>query len=86
MAEKMTVAEEEKALLIALSHLEDLAEKKTRIYSRLLTEVSLAKAMEELSLRHEKRKEKWVALATGKVNKKQNEQGMSATNGQEEEK
>ena len=36
--------------------LEDLAEKKCKIYSRLLTEPTLAKAMEELSLRNETRK------------------------------
>ena len=85
MSGKVSV-EEEKGLLIMLSQMEDLAEKKARVYSRLLTEVSLAKTMEELSLRHEKRKEKWVALVTGKTTKKQNGQGMSAMNEQEGEK
>ena len=45
-----------------LIELEDLVEKKTKIYSRLLTDVALAKEMEALSLRHEKRKERIVKL------------------------
>ena len=85
MLEKVSI-DEEKTLLTVLSQMEDLAEKKARIYARLLTDVSLAKAMEELSLRHEKRKEKCVALVIGKVVKKQNGQGMSAMNGQEDKK
>lgn len=36
--------------------LEDLAEKKCKIYSRLLTEPTLAKQMEELASHHETRK------------------------------
>lgn len=39
-----------------------LAEKKARIYSRLLTETSLAKAMERLACRHEKQTKELGAL------------------------
>ena len=48
--------DQEKEALRRLYLREDLAEKKTRIYSRLLTEVSLAKDMEELANRHKERK------------------------------
>ena len=51
--------------LIALARLEELAEKKTKIHSRLLMDTALAKDMEALSLRHKKRKEKLRALAMG---------------------
>ncbi len=49
-----------------LVQLEDLAEKKAKIYSRLLMDTAIAKEMEELSLRHEKRKEELVKLFSGK--------------------
>ena len=39
-----------------LVQVEDLAEKKCKIYSRLLTEPTLAKQMEELASHHETRK------------------------------
>ena len=55
--------------------IEDLAEKKTKIYARLFIEPDLAKAMEELSLRHEKRKERITRLLYGKSKK---EGGMAA--------
>ena len=66
--------------------IEDLAEKKAKIYSRLLMDATLAKDMEELSLRHEKRKEALMLLLGEKPKKKKNGQGMSAMNGGEEEK
>ncbi len=74
----------EKETLKKLLKLEDLAEKKAKIYARLLTEPSLAKEMESLSLRHESRKEMLTELVFGKSKKKQNEGGMSALNGQKE--
>ncbi len=74
----------EKEALKKLLKLEDLAEKKAKIYARLLTELSLAKEMEALSLRHESRKELLTKLALGKTKKKQNEGGMSEMNGQKE--
>ncbi|MBE7077461.1 MAG: hypothetical protein E7377_02010 [Clostridiales bacterium] len=52
--------------LVALARLEELAEKKAKIHSRLLMDAALAKDMEALSFRHQKRKEKLMALATGK--------------------
>ena len=86
MLEKNSVAEEEKALLIALCQAEDLAEKKTKIYSRLLTDATLAKEMEELSFRHEQRKERLMALVNGKAVKKKNGQGRYEMNQTEDEK
>lgn len=72
--------------LLALADWEDILEKKTKIYSRLLTDPALAKMMEECSFRHEKRKEKWIAFISGKTDKKKNGQGMSKTNGEETDK
>ena len=69
---------EEKELLTALCQAEDLAEKKARIYSRLLTEVSLAQEMEELANRHADRKQILQSLITGE--NLQKEGGMSASN------
>lgn len=43
--------------LETLLALEDLAEKKTRIYSRLLMDAAIAERLEELANRHKKRKE-----------------------------
>ena len=72
--------------LLALADWEDILEKKTKIYSRLLTDPALAKMMEECSFRHEKRKEKLIAFVCGKTDKKKNGQGMSETNGEETDK
>ncbi len=79
------VNEEEKYLQEMLA-LEDLAEKKTKIYSRLLMDARLAGKMEELSARHAKRKEEIEGLLYGKPLSKSKKGGMSATNGGEEEK
>lgn len=75
--------EREKESLKTLMTVEDLVEKKAKIHSRLLMDAALAKDMEELSLRHEKRKETLSALALGKTPKKKNGQGMSETNGED---
>ena len=53
---------DKKGVLRALASLEDLAEKKTKIYARLLTEESIAKEMERLSTRHAERKSVLTAL------------------------
>ena len=74
--------EEEEKYLKELIALEDLAEKKARIYARLLVEPPLAKAMEELALRHEERKERIELLLYGKSKKKG---GMSALKGESKE-
>jgi len=50
--------------LTELAGAEDLAEKKTKIYARLLTDVALAAEMENLSSRHAKRKEALLCLTT----------------------
>lgn len=71
--------------LLALVDWEDILEKKSMIYSRLLTDPALAKEMESRAARHEKRKEGLLALALGKMPKKKNGQGMSETNEGEEE-
>ncbi len=59
-----------------LAELEDLAEKKAKIYSRLLTDASLSKEMEGLSMRHEKRKEELLALFGGKEVEKSSDKGV----------
>lgn len=81
----MESMEIEKRALKTLMTVEDLVEKKAKIHSRLLMDTALAKAMEELALRHEKRKETLEILILGKLPKKENGQGMSATNGEDEE-
>ena len=50
-----------------LLDLERLAERKARIYSRLLTDVRLAKELEEMSSRHESRKGTLEKMAQGVV-------------------
>lgn len=80
------LTEEEKNALRKLTAVEDLAEKKAMIHSRLLMDTALAKEMEDLAMRHEKRKERLCLLGLGKVPKKQNGQGMSAMNEEDEEK
>lgn len=74
----------ETELLQTLSSLEDLAEKKTKIYSRLLTEPSLAQEMESLSSRHKARRELLEKLAFGECPKKKNE-GDGVENTEEKE-
>lgn len=59
--------EKEKKSLEELLRIEDLAEKKAKIYSRLLTDVEKAKRMEELASRHEKRKNEISELLFGEV-------------------
>lgn len=74
--------EKENEYLKNLMEMEDLAEKKTKIYSRLLIEPSLAGEMEELSARHQERKESIERLLYGKNRK---DGGMSAMNAKENE-
>ncbi len=74
-----TSTEREKKALERLMSVEDLAEKKAKIYSRLLTDAALAQDMGTLAVRHEKRKETLQGLALGKIPKKKK-------NGEETEK
>ena len=53
--------------LKTLASLEDLAEKKIKIFSRLLTDANLAKKMEELARKHEKRKNELLSLCGEKT-------------------
>ena len=76
----------EQEMLFSLVEREDILEKKLKIYSRLLTDLALAMSMEEISFRHEKRKESLLALVVGKTPKKKNEQGRYATKEGEEGK
>jgi hypothetical protein len=75
MEEKEWMAQGEQEVLFALAAREDILGKKVKIYSRLLTDPALAKAMEGLALGHEKRKEDLLALALGKEPKKKNDGG-----------
>ena len=67
----------ETELIKTLAEIEDLAEKKTKIYARLLTEQTLAKEMESLSNRHAERKELLEKLALGKAKKDEKGQDVS---------
>lgn len=61
--------QKEKQALLRLSELEDLAEKKMKIYARLLTDAALAEDMETLALKHAERKTALKSLACGKDEK-----------------
>lgn len=76
----------ETELIKTLAEIEDLAEKKTKIYSRLLTEQALAKEMESLSARHTARRERLEKLAFGKAKKADKGQDVSKTNGENGQK
>lgn len=71
--------------LETMARMEELAEKKTRIYSRLLTDTDLAKAMETLSFRHEERRNRLLLLLGEKPSKSKNEAGRYETNGEDTE-
>ena len=78
--DKMERAQEEQTALLALAERENLLEKKSKIYARLLTDPALAKTMEELGFRREKRRESLLALALGKEPKKKIGQGRCEMN------
>ena len=63
--------EKEQNVLLSLLQMEDVAAKKAKIYSRLLTETSLAQEMEALAARHAERKKRLEKLATGKEPKEE---------------
>lgn len=71
---------EEKDFLRLLLDLEDLGAKKTKIYSRLLTDMALATEMEERAKRHDERKLAIEKLLYGKEQKRAKDKGMSASN------
>ena len=72
--EKQEALERDDKLLVSLISLEDLMEKKAKIYSRLLMDVALAKEMDELSACHQSRKVELERLLYGKP---KNEKGGS---------
>ena len=87
--QKTSESKKEECFLKQLSGVEDLAEKKTKIYSRLLTDAALAKDMESQSARHTKRRQALTLLISGELSKRdkeQNGQGMDETTDGEEEK
>lgn len=86
MEKETSVVEKEEELLKTLMSLEDLAEKKTKIYSRLLTDATLAKDMETFAARHGKRKETLEKLLYGETKKSKKQKGRYETNGGESEK
>ncbi len=82
------MVKEENEYLKTLIELEDLAEKKTKIYSRLLMEAGLAGEMESLSARHAKRKQEVSLLLYGEPQKRKSsgkQGGKSATKEEEYE-
>ena len=65
-----------------------MAEKKMKIYARLLTDAALAEDMEMLAARHANRKTLLQSLASEKdkkCEKRKNEAGMDEMNKQEED-
>ena len=80
--------EKESCVLKRLAGLEDLVEKKVKIYSRLLMDAALADDMETLASRHAKRKTTLECLAQGKTKqaeKRKKEAGKDSESEQGEE-
>ena len=65
--------DKERAALRCLAAAEDLAEKKARIFSRLLIDVGLAQEMEALATRHQQRKTALLALCGQKADEEEEE-------------
>jgi hypothetical protein len=65
MDEVQDWSERETRILRSLANAEDLAAKKAKIYSHLLTEQTLAEDMDALAIRHEERRDKLVSLSGG---------------------
>ncbi len=77
--------EKESCVLEHLAGLEDLVEKKVKIYSRLLTDAALAEDMETLASRHAKRKTTLECLARGKTKQAEKRKKEVETNSEEGE-
>ena len=75
--------EEEKGLRHLLE-MEDLLSKKEKIYSRLLTDMALAKGMQARAKESEERRERIEKLLYTDKTKKAKDGGMSAMNGGKE--
>ena len=76
---------DDEKFLQLLQDMEDLLSKKTKIYSRLLTDVALAKGMEARANASDERRARIEKLLHGDMPKKANAGGMSATNGKRSE-
>ena len=79
--------EKESCVLKRLAGLEDLLEKKVKIYSLLLMDAALAEDMETLASRHAKRKTTLECLAQGKTKqaeKRKKEVETDSEQGEEE--
>lgn len=61
------MSEREKSALFALLEREDLAEKKTRIYARLLTDAAVVKTLQEVADSHRKSRETLSAFLGLKI-------------------
>ena len=67
------MAKTEEKILQELCRMEDLAEKRTKIYSRLLTDTDKAQGMEILSTQHKAARERIEILLYGKPQKRKKE-------------
>ena len=76
---------EDEKFLQLLQDMEDLLSKKAKIYSRLLTDVALAKSMEARANASDERRARMEKLLHGDTPKKANAGGMSAVNGERSE-
>lgn len=76
---------EDEKFLQLLQDMEDLLSKKAKIYSRLLTDVALAKGMEARANASDERRARIEKLLHGDTPKKANAGGMSAVNGERSE-
>lgn len=77
--------EKESCVLKRLAGLEDLVEKKVKIYSRLLMDAALADDMETLASRHAKRKTTLECLAQGKTKQAEKRKKEVETNSEQGE-
>ena len=77
--------EKESCVLERLAGIEDLVEKKMKIYSRLLTDAALAEDMEMLATRHAKRKTTLECLAQGKTKQAEKRKKEVKDNSEQEE-
>ena len=71
-------AEKERLALETVLQAEALAEKKAAIYAKLLTEQGLAKSMEEIAMRHAKRRETLMKILGEETQKGESRYGGNA--------
>ena len=84
-----TIMEREHEIIALVGKAEDLAEKKMKIYARLLMDAALAEDMQTLASRHAQRKTTLESLANGKsksCEKRKKEAGRCEMNEENAEK